>query len=124
MLNSNTSKKIFLFLERREVREKEGERNINVWLSLMGPPLGTWSTTQACALTGIELGTLWFPAHTQSAELHQPGQKIFFFNLLIFGERNTNLLFHLFLHSLFDSCMCPEWGSNPQPLDIVYLSLL
>ena len=34
-------------------REWEGERegNINVWLPLVHPLLGTWPTTQACALT-------------------------------------------------------------------------
>ena len=41
---------ICLFLEREERKEKE--RNINVWLPLMHPLLGTWPTTQACALTG------------------------------------------------------------------------
>ena len=30
----------------------ERERNINVWLLLAHPPLGTWPATQACALTG------------------------------------------------------------------------
>ena len=38
-----------LFLDRGE---KERERNIHVWLPLLHPQLGTWSTTQACALTG------------------------------------------------------------------------
>ena len=37
-----------LFLERGERRE----RNINVWLPLAYPQLGTWPTTQACALIG------------------------------------------------------------------------
>ena len=32
--------------------EKERERNINVWLLLAHPPLGTQPATQACALTG------------------------------------------------------------------------
>ena len=41
-----------LFLDRGEVREKERKRNINVWLPLMSPPLGTWPATQACALIG------------------------------------------------------------------------
>ena len=36
---------IYLFIDRREGREKERERNINVWLLLMWPPLGTWSAT-------------------------------------------------------------------------------
>ena len=38
------------FLESR--REQERERNINVWLLLTRPLLGTWPATQACALTG------------------------------------------------------------------------
>ena len=44
------------FLERGEEREKERERNINVWLPLTCPPLGTQLTTQACALTGNPTG--------------------------------------------------------------------
>ena len=43
---------MYLFLERGEVREKERKRNINVWLCLACPPLGTWPATQPCALTG------------------------------------------------------------------------
>ena len=38
------------FLERG--KDKERERNIHVWLPLTCPVLGTWPTTQACALTG------------------------------------------------------------------------
>ena len=41
---------IYLFLERG--REGERERNINVWLCLVSPPLGTWHATQTYALTG------------------------------------------------------------------------
>ena len=44
--------RFYLFFERREGREKERERNIIVWLPLVRPLLGTWPTTQACALTG------------------------------------------------------------------------
>ena len=43
---------IYLFLERVDGKKKERERNIYVWLLLTCPPLGTWPTTQACALTG------------------------------------------------------------------------
>ena len=43
---------IDLLLKRRKRREKERERNINAWLPVTCPPLGTWPTTQACALTG------------------------------------------------------------------------
>ena len=31
---------------------KERQRNINVWLPLTRPLLGTWPATQACAPTG------------------------------------------------------------------------
>ena len=47
---------IYLFLERREGREKKRERNINVWLPLKCPQVGTWPATQACALTGNQTG--------------------------------------------------------------------
>ena len=30
-------------------------------------------------------------------------------------ERKIDLLFYLFMHSLVDSCMGSDWGSNPQP---------
>ena len=43
---------IYLFLERGGGREKERERNINVWLPLTCPLQGTLPATQACALTG------------------------------------------------------------------------
>ena len=47
---------IYLFLERGKGREKEWERNINVWLPLTRPLLGTLPETQACALTGNGTG--------------------------------------------------------------------
>ena len=36
--------------------EKEKERNINGWLPVVCPLLGTWPTTQARALTGNQTG--------------------------------------------------------------------
>ena len=47
---------MYLFLERGEEREKEREKNINVWLPLAHPPLWTWPTAQACALTENQTG--------------------------------------------------------------------
>ena len=47
---------LFRFLERGDGRKKERERNINVWLPLTHPLLGTWPATQACALTGNQTG--------------------------------------------------------------------
>ena len=43
----------FIFRARGREEEKR-ERNINVWLPLTRPLLGTWPTTKACALTGNE----------------------------------------------------------------------
>ena len=43
---------IYLFLEGK----RERERNINVWLPLLHPQLGSWPTTQACTLTGNRTG--------------------------------------------------------------------
>ena len=65
---------IYLFLERGEGREKEKDRNSNVWLPLVCPLLGTWPPTQACALDW-ELNRQSFgsQAGTQSTEPHQPG---------------------------------------------------
>ena len=48
-------KKLFIFRERVREGETEGE-NINVWVPLMCPLLGTWPETQACALTGNQTG--------------------------------------------------------------------
>ena len=52
--------KIYLliyFLERGEGREKERERNVDQ-LPLARPRMGTWPSTQACALTGNRAGDL------------------------------------------------------------------
>ena len=54
-LKNNFSKRFYLF-SFRERREKERERNINVWLPFTWPPLGTWPATQACALTENRTG--------------------------------------------------------------------
>ena len=52
----HTTPALYLFLERGERKKKERERNISVWLPLVCPTLGTWLTTQACALTGSQTG--------------------------------------------------------------------
>ena len=43
---------LFIIFRQWGGREKQMERNINEWLPLMRPPPATWSTIQACALTG------------------------------------------------------------------------
>ena len=51
-INKNIpSVRTYLFF-REKGREGERERTISVWLPLTRPLLGTWPTTQACALTG------------------------------------------------------------------------
>ena len=45
-------KRFYLFIFSQRGREEERGRNINVWLLFTCPPLGTWPTTQPCALTG------------------------------------------------------------------------
>ena len=64
---------IYLFIERGERKEKE--RDINVWLPLMHPLVGTCPATKHVPCLGIKSVTLWFTACTQSTELHQPGLK-------------------------------------------------
>ena len=63
-----------------EGREKERERNINVWLPLTHPLLGTWPATQACALTGNPDSNCLVHRprpNAPSTELHQPGPALF-----------------------------------------------
>ena len=59
---------------RERGREKQRERNINVWLPLTCPLLGTWPATQARALDWES--NQWpfnSQAGAQSTEPHQPG---------------------------------------------------
>ena len=51
---------IYLFLERGKWREKERERNINVWLPLARPYWGPDPQPRHVPWLGIELVTLWF----------------------------------------------------------------
>ena len=67
-----------LFLERREEREKERERNINVWLSPMHLP-PTHTTGDLAHNPGMFPHWKWnqqpfcSQASAESAEPHQPG---------------------------------------------------
>ena len=63
----------YLFLERREGREKERERNINVWLPLICSLLRTWPATQACALTGNRTSD---PSDRRPGSSHEPQQPV------------------------------------------------
>ena len=63
-------KRFYLFIFREQGREGERERNINVWLPLARPPLGT--TTQAWESDRWPFG---WQAGAQPTEPHQPGLK-------------------------------------------------
>ena len=72
-------KKKILFLEGGEGKEEERERNINVWLPLTHPALGTWPITQACALPGNQAGDPFIRrpvlnplSHTSQGPKHAP----------------------------------------------------
>ena len=41
---------------------------------------------------------------------------LFYFLCVDSREKEGDIdLFYLPMHSLVESCMCPDWGSNPQP---------
>ena len=76
-----------LFLERGERKEKERERNKNMWLPLTCSLPGTWPAMQACALTGNRTSNplvcrpLPYPlSHTSQ------GQTLSFFNLQFYNK--------------------------------------
>ena len=81
---------LFIYLERREGREKEREKNMD-WLLLTHPQLGTWPATQAYALTGNQTSD---PLVCRPAlnPLHHTSQGWNFF-LFCFSFLNNVLLF-------------------------------
>ena len=63
---------LFIFRERGRAGEREGEKHQCVVAFCM-PQLGTWPTTQACALTGNRTGDPLVRRLAQSTEPHQQG---------------------------------------------------
>ena len=82
--------------EKGERREKERERNINVWLPLTHPLLGTWPTTQACALTRNQTSNplVHRPALNPLSHTSQDGK----FDFLVHMPANTILQIFSFLN--------------------------
>ena len=65
---------LFIFREGEGGRKRGGEISMCGWVLLLFPQLGTWPTTQACALTGNRTSDpLAYRPGTQSTEPHQPG---------------------------------------------------
>ena len=76
---------IYLFLERDEGREKEKERNINVWLPLMRPLLGPGPQPRHVPWLGIQLATL-VPRPALNPLSHSSQGNFFFLDHDIFEE--------------------------------------
>ena len=70
---------LFIFKEGKEGRK----RNINVWLPLERPLLGTWPATQACGGDKSNQPPFGLQASTQSTKPHQPGHVILTFTFLL-----------------------------------------
>ena len=85
-------KRCYLFLDRREGREKERKRNINLWLPLMSPLLGTWPATQACTLTGNWTEDPLVCKPVLNPLTYQPGHSLVSFKLIL----DTVLVFNPF----------------------------
>ena len=64
----------YLFLEKGEEREKEKERNINVWLPVICPSIGDLALNPGmCPNWELNWQHFGLQAGTQSTEPHQPG---------------------------------------------------
>ena len=103
----------FFFIFRE--REREGG-NINVWLPLARPLLGTWPTTQACALTRNHTSDPLVPRLALSPLRHTCSRAIFFLFNLIFS---SFLLLAVLQMCLFPPlCPLPPSPSAPFPQGI------
>ena len=121
-------KRFYLFIFRNGKGGRKKERNINVWPPLQRPLLETWPgtypATQACTLTGNQTCNPLVCSLALNPLSHTTQDS---FLKLVFREREEGKeggggreeetegetdLFHLFIHSLVDSCMCADWGLN------------
>ena len=83
---------MYLFLDRAEGKEKERKRNINVWLPLPCPLLGTWPTTQACALTGNQTSDPLVCRLALNPLSHTSQGNIFYFCLIALVRTSNTML--------------------------------
>ena len=74
------------------------ERNINVWLLLACPPLGTWPAV--CPDWGLNRQPFSLQAGTQSTEPHQPGLITYIFNDGHFSCPGDCSKFFIFINSI------------------------
>ena len=99
---------IYLFLERGEGKEKEREKKINVWLPLMRPLLGIWSTTQACALIGNQTGDplVHRPMLNPLSYTSQGQIPIFVMHIMAFTLLNNVPSFKICVYTHMFVCVC------------------
>ena len=76
--------------------------------------------TQSTSLSFTLMNSALYSIEDKKLQIYVEIKIIFLFlnfYLLILRkrEKNIDLLFHLFMHSLVDSHMCPDQGSNLQP---------
>ena len=120
---------INLFLEKGIGKEKERERNISVWLSLMHPLLGTWPTTQACALTGNWTSNplVHRPALNPLSHTNQ-GTWVFFLMVHVYRESLNLVSFCcpviFALIALLSHYGVPLWYDGRLPLLVIIYSTL
>ena len=102
-----------------ERREKERERNINVWLPLAHPLLGTWLTTQACAVTGSQTSNplshrpaLDPLSHTSQASIWVFDEYKIFLNLSV--ETLSPLIYFVKFHFISSLIPNTSWFFFPQ----------
>ena len=117
--------RFYLLISRQRGREGERDRNIHVWLPLVCPLLGTWPATQACALTGNWTSDPWVCRLVLNPLIGARTPFSYSYSQFLFidlrerkghTERKINLLFHLFMHSLVDSCILTWPGIEPTTL--------
>ena len=88
----------------------------------------SWAMFTWDATNGVLSGHIFqMINHSPGAIIYQlPPPSSILFNFLFFqliefwrkrerDRENIDLLFHLFMYSSVDCCMCPDWGLNPQP---------
>ena len=122
-------KRFYLFLERGEGKEKERGRNIDAWLPLTWPPLGTWPTTLVCALTGNQTSDPLVCRLALSQQSHISQGEVFiylFLRLYLFifrdgGKEGEKYQCVVASHMpptgdlVLNPSMCPDWELNWWP---------
>ena len=73
-----------LFLDIGEGKVNERERNINVWLPLAHPPLGTQPIAKHVPLSRIKPATPWLAGWCSVPEPYQPGLGFYLFLFFYF----------------------------------------